>query len=307
VVVTPAALSQLNPDVLIFSDTAGATSTFTPAEQDAIAVFLALGGKRIIGTALTFENTGIDNRWLLPYFGLTPGLSMTYGPNAAQSITFANPAHPLAVGLPSTMPMTGFFFSQLPADLSWDSNDFTDQLVASSLNARNILHHYRGQNHEAIYVSFMPEYGGDFYARQLIYNCITAALPTLPTLTPLAPPSIGTVFPISAQSTDHPNAAYLVGFASSNSPGVLLSDGRLIPLNLDPLLQLSLTPNNGIFLHNSGFLNGTGVANAWVTVSIPALPSLVGQTLYAAMITLDSTAVTGVGGISNVLPIVILN
>jgi hypothetical protein len=169
------------------------------------------------------------------------------------------------------------------------------------------VHAHSSQAHEAIFISFMPEYGGDSNMRQLMYNCITAPFPSLPTLTPLAPPSIGTVFPISAQSTAHPNAAYLVGFASSDSPGVLLSDGRLIPLNLDPLLQLSLTPNNGIFLHTSGFLNGSGIASAWTTVSIPALPSLVGQTFFAAMITLDSSSATGVGGISNALPIVLVN
>jgi hypothetical protein len=205
------------------------------------------------------------------------------------------------------MPVSGYSDAHTPADFSWDPADYVGELIASSQNNRNIVHHYGAQTHDAVYISFMPEYGGNADAVQLIYNCITAALPTLPTLTPLALPQIGTVFPISVQSASHPNAGYLVGFAVSPSPGFTLSDGRVIPLAMDPLLQLSLTPNNGIFLHTTGFLDGSGMASAWVTVSIPALPSLVGQSVYAAMITLDSSAVTGVGGISNALPIVIVN
>jgi hypothetical protein len=306
-VITASALFQANPDVLIFADSAGSGISFTPAEQVAVSNFVMSGGKRIIATFVAFSGPLVDNRWLLPLFGLDPNLNLVYLPHGGQAISFTNPSHTLAANIPATMPVSGYSDAHTPADFSWDPADYVGELIASSQNNRNIVHHYGAQTHDAVYISFMPEYGGNADAVQLIYNCITAALPTLPTLTPLALPQIGTVFPISVQSASHPNAGYLVGFAVSPSPGFTLSDGRVIPLAMDPLLQLSLTPNNGIFLHTTGFLDGSGMASAWVTVSIPALPSLVGQSVYAAMITLDSSAVTGVGGISNALPIVIVN
>jgi hypothetical protein len=306
--ITSPSLNHLIPEVLLFSCSAGYSVPNTSAVQSAIASFLAGGGKRIVATYVSFFQQNVaDNRWLLPYFGLDPNLNLVWTSHEGQAFTFANTPHPLGQGLPTVVPVSGHVESQLPSDLSWDQGDYLGELVATSLNGRNIVHVYIGPTYEAIFVSFMPEFGGDSLARQLMYNCITAPIDALPTLVPLASPSIGSVLPLSVQATAHPNAGFIVGFAASTTPGIVLSDNRVIPLTVDPLLLLSLTPNNGIFLHTTGFLDGSGVAAAWATVSIPALPTLVGQTFYGAMITLDSGSTTGVGGISAPLPIMIVN
>jgi hypothetical protein len=305
--ITEAALVLANIDVIIFADCAGGGFSFSPAEQVEIANFLSLGGKRAVGTYLTFFWGSVDSRWLLPVFGFTPNLSMGNADHGGQPLGFVNPSHVLASGLSASVPISGYNFCQTPTDSSWDPGDYMGELVAISSNNVSMVHTYRSGTYEAVYMSFMPEYGGDANARQLAYNCIAVPLQTLPTITPLALPSIGTVLPLLMESPEHPNAAFALSLSASTTPGILLSDSRVIPLTPDALFYFCLAPNNGLILHNTGFLDGSGVANAWATVSIPMLPSLVGQTVFAGMVTFDAMSSTGVGGISNALPLTIVN
>ena len=86
-----AALNQANPDVLIFSCSAGVLLPITPTEQTAIANFLAGGGKRIIATFVSFYQQSVaDHRWLLPYFGLDPNLNLLWTSHEGQAFTMAH-------------------------------------------------------------------------------------------------------------------------------------------------------------------------------------------------------------------------
>ncbi len=90
---------------------------------------------------------------------------------------------------------------------------------------------------------------------------------------------------------------YIFGIAAGNNPGFSLPDGRVIPINNDPLLQFALqTPANGIY-NPYGTLAGF-LANAVVPVTLPNVPFLVGQEFHAAFITLNSSAPSGVAAIS---------
>ncbi|HMS18657.1 MAG TPA: hypothetical protein PKA37_17570, partial [Planctomycetota bacterium] len=194
--VTAAALAQTNPDVLVFADSSWNGRIFSPQERTDITNFLASGGKRIVGTYVTFQYLVTDNRWLLPLFGLDPGLTLTLGPNQTQALDVLAPSSAFMNGLPNPIPMSGWTDSQFPSDLSWDPSDLGGTLIAASPNRTNIFHHAQGANHDAVYISFMPEYGGDALARQLVYNAIAQQFYGV-TITPLASPSIGTVLPLS--------------------------------------------------------------------------------------------------------------
>lgn len=296
--VTAAALAQANPDVLIFADCAGGTHSFNSAEQAAITGFLLSGGKRAVSTFLAFQFNLFDNRWLLPLFGLDPNLTLTAAIHQGQSIAILDPQHPLAFGLPPSFTTGGHTYAQVPADWSWDPPDYAGMLVAYSPNGRNIVHYYAATSHDAVVISFMPEFGGNAYDRQLVYNSISETGPASVAMTMLAVPSIGTVLPIAIASPLHPNAPYIAAFSGSAAGGIPLSDGRSIPLAMDALFWFSLDPNNGVFLNTAGMLDSTGTALSWVLVDIPPWPSLVGATVAGVAVTLDAGSASGFGGIS---------
>lgn len=125
-----------------------------------------------------------------------------------------------------------------------------------------------------------------------------------PTLALGAPPVVGTTFPLNIRSICDANDAFLCGFAVGTFPGIVLSDLRVVPLNFDDLLVLSLTPGNGIFSGNSGLLDGAGAAA--VTIAVPNFPPLVGLTFYGAFVVSDLSNPTGIGTISPALPITLL-
>lgn len=79
---------------------------------------------------------------------------------------------------------------------------------------------------------------------------------------------------------------YLVAFSFGQTPGIPLPDGRVIGLNPDPLLLLTLLSPQAIGLRNSfGNLNALGQATA--TWTIPDVDQLVNLTLYAASIVIN--------------------
>jgi hypothetical protein len=83
-----------------------------------------------------------------------------------------------------------------------------------------------------------------------------------------------------------PAMPYLLLFSLGSAPGIVLNDGRTLPLNYDTLFLVSLFYPQWINLQQSqGFLDGNGRAQA--TLILPNDPQLVGTQFYAAFITLD--------------------
>ena len=77
--------------------------------------------------------------------------------------------------------------------------------------------------------------------RALLMERILGLLCPLP-VRPQGPPTIGATVTVDLEFASSPGAAYVAGAALATSPGIVLPDGRSIPLALDPLLLFSLDP-----------------------------------------------------------------
>lgn len=90
-----------------------------------------------------------------------------------------------------------------------------------------------------------------------------------------------------------PDASYHAAASFGNAPGIVLLDGRIVPLNPDPLFLGSLSGVLGaVFGDFVGKLDSAGTGT--VTVRIPGSPSLVGKAIHIGFVTL------GPGGIQTI-------
>lgn len=120
----------------------------------------------------------------------------------------------------------------------------------------------------------------------------------------LSPAMVGAVTTLRLTSPADAGRPYLCGFSGGMTPGFLLPDGRPIPLNMDFVFTLSQTPGNGIFLNTSGTLDPSGTAD--VTIVVPSIPALSGATFFAAFVTLDAAAQSGIATVSGAQPLAVL-
>jgi DNA-binding beta-propeller fold protein YncE len=127
--------------------------------------------------------------------------------------------------------------------------------------------------------------------------------------TPLRPlpiqhglPSIGTTIRLGLRLRSDAGLNYVMGASLGSTPGIVLPDSRVIPLNVDVMLLVSLTTPT-IFGNFQGTLNATG--DALANVNIPPDAGLVGFTFFVAWVSLDPAAPSGIRHISNALPITI--
>ena len=90
--------------------------------------------------------------------------------------------------------------------------------------------------------------------------------------------------------------AYVMAGSLGVRPGLTLGDGRTIPLNLDPVLILSLV-DPFTFQNFQSVLDAVGHATA--TFHVPMIPALTGQRFYFAFVLLDPAAPLGIRLVSN--------
>lgn len=89
--------------------------------------------------------------------------------------------------------------------------------------------------------------------------------------------------------------SYVAAVALGSRPGIALPSGRTIPLNPDPLLtSFALAP--AVFQNFTGQLDAQGAAQA--RIAIPAMPGLIGATIFAAFVAIDGQAPEGIRDIS---------
>lgn len=88
---------------------------------------------------------------------------------------------------------------------------------------------------------------------------------------------------------------YVLAASFSNLFGIRLPDGRKIPLDVDPLMVMSLNVP-GIFQGFQGILNASGVADA--TLNVPNILTLKGVKFRIAFVTLNSKFPLGIQVIS---------
>lgn len=119
-------------------------------------------------------------------------------------------------------------------------------------------------------------------------------------------PSVNSTLQLNVYDPSGANKVYLLLMSLGTTFGTPLGDGRTFPLDLDPLLLLSITNPISIGLQNNiGALTPQGRATA--TWAIPNVRELSGLSVYAAFMTIDTQRPfpQGVTFISNVLPILI--
>lgn len=117
-------------------------------------------------------------------------------------------------------------------------------------------------------------------------------------------PFVGSTLPLLLSSPADAGRAYLLALSTGVSPGISLTNGRVIPLNPDPFFYLSLDPANPFLTNGAGVLGMTGTATA--SFWIPVVPGLAGTTLHAAFAVANPQAQLGVGSISPALAFTIL-
>ncbi|MAG58585.1 MAG: hypothetical protein CMJ83_20035 [Planctomycetes bacterium] len=298
---TPAALLANDPDVIVLADPAGGTNQYTAVERLAIEQFLAIPGKRVVGTYVTFSFTGIDNLWLLPWFGFDPNLTLTNTGIGTPSMNILAP-HPVLNGLPDPFTTSGYQYVQVPSDLSWDPADYSGSLVARNANNGGIVHYFPGPSHDAVYISFMPEYAGGLDDQQLMYNAMTWSAASQPAISLSGTPTIGSTVTLNLAAPTSALDLYLLALSEATTPGITLGSGRVVPLSPGPFFLFTAGPNP-VLLSNIGVINGSGVAAPAPTLIIPNQPGLVGFTIYAAFVTFNAGAPDGISAISPPLAI----
>ena len=146
--------------------------------------------------------------------------------------------------------------------------------------------------------SFGEDADGELYivarASGAVYKIVAGPGASATSVTLAGSPTIGTSTSFAITASLGSFKPYVFGLSLGTSPGLPLSDGRVIPLNYDFLMAYILMPSNGV-------LNAFGTfpfsPSASIPFNIPMIPSLVGLTVYAGFVVEDPTNVTGVGQI----------
>ena len=120
--------------------------------------------------------------------------------------------------------------------------------------------------------------------------------PPGPTLTLNSPLTIGNVSTLDLSSPMDPNLGYICGFAGSTTPASPMPGGGTLDLAFDFLLNFSITPGNGVFFNNIGFLSPVGTSS--VAIAVPNLPALANLTIYGAFVVEDPVTPGFIGTIS---------
>ena len=180
-------LLNVGADVVIVSNPAGGHTGWSAGEAAALLSYAQMG-HNVVGTYCLLQFSDVDNRALAPIWGLRSDLAYnTVEVAAASSSSILAPSHCLFRAISPPLDTGGFPRVQVPLDGSWDAGDFAGAtVVARSLDGRNVVTEYAGNNYRAFYVSYMPEYRGfglHFESTQLIYNAIVCPQGITPTTT----------------------------------------------------------------------------------------------------------------------------
>jgi hypothetical protein len=112
------------------------------------------------------------------------------------------------------------------------------------------------------------------------------------------PPQPGATISLWLRST--PDSPYLAAASLGNAPGIVLPDGRIVPLNPDGLFFGSVSGVFGaVFRGFVGKLDGTGAAT--VSIRIPDDRALVGIVFRVGFVTLGSGRITTISNDHRVL------
>jgi len=108
-----------------------------------------------------------------------------------------------------------------------------------------------------------------------------------PTITSTGPAPVGGSTNVTASFQGDEGLSYLLVLSFSANTGLPLGNGESLPIDFDPLTQITLDPFNPIFVGSVGNIDAAG--NATATLNIPPLPFLSGFQVYSSGLTLDYT------------------
>lgn len=101
--------------------------------------------------------------------------------------------------------------------------------------------------------------------------------------------SIGSTIPIQIYDGLNSGENYVLLMSSGNSPGYVLPYGQVLGLNFDNLMVSSLQPGFALTNNFQGNFDLNGRATAYLP--IPNDPTIIGQTIYTAFVTVDSSGI----------------
>lgn len=109
-----------------------------------------------------------------------------------------------------------------------------------------------------------------------------------PTISSTGPAPIGGTSTVTASIPGDEGLPYMLVLSFSANTGLPLGNGETLPIDFDPLTQITLDPANPIFVGSIGTVDAAG--NATATLNVPPFPFLSGFTVYAGGMTLDNNA-----------------
>jgi hypothetical protein len=296
---------SFDPDVLWFSSSGIHPVIIDAAQQAAIEQFLQIPGKRVVGTFLIFNSSTFSYQWLKPYFGVETSQQFQLYDIGDNVLLSQDPASPLLTGVGPSYVTGGWTETTAPADARFDPGDTFGSVLLHNSTQNTVMHYWQGPVNDAIYFSYMPEFGGNTMDRQLLYNAMAKPGHEPAVLSLEGTVTIGQSAGLSFSSPGTPNDLYAIALALGTTPGIPLVGGKRIPLNPDALFWLSLLPGTPNFVHMTGTLDASGNAPAWAVLLVPNDPALINATVFAAAVTFDSMSLSGIGCISQPVPITI--
>ncbi|MBK6942921.1 MAG: hypothetical protein IPH13_22340 [Planctomycetes bacterium] len=115
------------------------------------------------------------------------------------------------------------------------------------------------------------------------------------TLVATTSPQLGTDLVLAGSSPGNDGRAYFCGFAFGASPGITLSQGTIVPLNVDPLLFASLDSGSPLFDDQFGVLTACAATTRF---HLPPIPAAAGLSITSALVVFEPAAPDGIEAIS---------
>lgn len=276
----------------ILGEESTADETFSATEQALVSFYLSGGGRLFF--------SGAEVGWDLDFRG-----------NASDRAFYENVLGQNYLlddaGVYQTAPRSSGPLAPLPA-LRFDDGsggiydvDYPDVIGPAPGSAGQIVLSYSNGVGAAVMradgrvlgLGFPLEAVVDFGERVLLAErCLQALCPL--GLDPLTPFQPGQPLQLRIDLPSAANDFYLAAASLGSQPGLALGDGRAIPLNYDPLFELSLLPANPVFPQPFGPLDAQG--RATIVVNPPADPLLQGFAFHMAAFAFDPAtgAITGI-------------
>jgi hypothetical protein len=262
--------------------------TFSSTEQTLLAAYLAQGGRLLA--------SGAEIGWDLEARGTTADRAFYNGPLATRyvsddALTYA--FAPTASGIFAGLPGGRFDDGSGP---TYDV-DYPDVVVPADTRGMVCLTYQGGAGaavqradplDRVVTLGFPLETVTDadlraaMAARALRFLLAPRAL-EVPATSP-----VGGASTVTVHDPSSPGRPFLLAAALATAPGIPLPGGHVLPLQPDPVFQLSLIPGNGVFHGFLGALDASGQGQA--SVILPRLTSLIGLRLYLGGVVLENLA-----------------